>query len=61
MSFFGLTQHALATHQNPFFSTFLNAPDGVNLAWETASPLLAVLVWPIDALFGPVAGYNARR
>jgi hypothetical protein len=58
MSFFGLTQHAIAAHQNPFFSTFLNAPDGVNLAWETASPLLAVLVWPIDALFGPVAGYN---
>jgi hypothetical protein len=58
MSFFGLTQHALANHQNPFFSTYLNAPDGVNLAWETASPLVAVLLWPIDALFGPVAGYN---
>jgi hypothetical protein len=59
MSFFGLTQHAVATHHNPFYSTFLNAPDGVNLAWETASPLVAMLVWPIDVLSGPVAGYNA--
>ena len=58
LSFFALTQHAIATHSDPFFSTFLNAPDGVNLAWETTSPLVAVLIWPIDAVWGPVAGYD---
>ena len=58
ISFLGLTQRAVATHSNPFFSTYLNAPDGVNLAWETASPLVAIVVWPFDALFGPISGYN---
>ena len=59
IGFFAVTQHAIATGSDPFYTTQLNAPDGVNLAWESASPLLAVVVWPIDALWGPVSGYDA--
>ena len=58
MSFFAVVQHAVGTLHNPFFTTYLNAPHGVNLAWETTSPLLAVLAWPFDVLFGPVLGFN---
>jgi hypothetical protein len=58
MSFFALTQRAVSLHQNPFFTTYLNAPHGVNLAWETTSPLAGMLVWPVDAIFGPIAGFN---
>jgi hypothetical protein len=58
MSFFALVQHALGSLHDPFFTTYLNAPHGVNLAWETTSPLLAVMAWPFDMLFGPLVGFN---
>jgi hypothetical protein len=58
MSFFAVVQHAVGTLHNPFFTTYLNAPHGVNLAWETTSPLLAVIAWPFGVLFGPVLGFN---
>ena len=43
---------ALGHGQNPLFSTYLNAPAGVNLAVNTSMPLLGFLGWPVTALSG---------
>lgn len=56
--FFGWTAHALATAQNPFFSSAVNAPNGLNLAQLTSTPLLAVLFAPLTLLAGPVVSVN---
>ncbi len=50
--------HALETWQNPFVSHAIYAPVGVNLAWATDVPGLAVLFTPLTALFGPDVSYN---
>ena len=31
----------------------------MNLAWVTSVPGAALLLWPLTALYGPVAAYNA--
>jgi hypothetical protein len=43
---------------DPFVTKLLWAPSGVNLAWTTSIPSLAILSWPITAKFGPIASYN---
>lgn len=50
--------HALATHQNPLFTTNLIEPGGVNLMWNTWIPLPALLLSPVTLLLGPVASFN---
>ena len=55
---FAWWQHALATGQNPFVSHAVYAPDGINLAWATSVPGLAIPFAPLTWLFGPVASYN---
>jgi hypothetical protein len=50
--------YALADGQNPLFTNHLNFPDGVNLMWNTASPLPAFLLSPITLTLGPVFSYN---
>ncbi len=49
---------ALTHGQDPLFSTYLNAPAGVNLGVNTSMPLLGLLAWPVTALSGPVAAFN---
>ena len=49
---------ALGHGQNPLFSTYLNAPAGVNLAVNTSMPLLGFLGWPVTALGGSIAAFN---
>lgn len=49
---------ALASGQNPFFSSYLYFPTGVNLAVQTFNPSNGLLMLPITALFGPIAAYN---
>ncbi len=56
--FFGWTAHALATAHNPFFSSAVNAPNGLNLAQMTSAPLLGVLFAPLTLLAGPVVSVN---
>ena len=56
--FFGWTAHALATANNPFFSSAANAPHGLNLAQLTSAPLLGVLFAPVTLLAGPVVSVN---
>ena len=50
--------HAIGTWQNPFFTHAIYAPDGINLAWTTSVPALALVFTPLTLLFGPVASYN---
>ena len=56
--FLAWTSHALTHGLNPFFTNYLNAPKGANLAIDTAMPLLGVLGMPITLLAGPVAAFN---
>lgn len=50
--------HAILHGQNPFVSHVVWSPQGVNLAWDTSIPGLAVLVAPVTLLGGPVLAYN---
>lgn len=50
--------HAVAEGQNPLYTHHLNFPDGVNLMWNTAVPLPALLLAPFTLLVGPVFAYN---
>jgi hypothetical protein len=56
--FLAWTSHALTHGLNPFFTQYLNAPSGANLAIDTAMPLLGVLGMPVTLLAGPVATFN---
>jgi hypothetical protein len=51
--------HALGAGTNPFYSTAMWAPDGLSIASITGIPGASLAMWPITALFGPVASYNA--
>jgi hypothetical protein len=50
--------HALLHGQNPIVTHAVWAPDGVNLAWVTSVPGLALAFAPVTLLFGPAVGYN---
>lgn len=52
------TPFAIGHGQNPFVTTYLNAPLGVNLLWNTSLPLPGLVMAPITLLFGPVMTYN---
>jgi hypothetical protein len=43
---------------NPWFTGYLAAPAGVQLGYDTLSPLLGVVMTPVTLLFGPSASYN---
>lgn len=50
--------HAIAHAMNPFISTVIWAPDGINLAANNAVPGPSLLLAPVTELFGPIASYN---
>jgi hypothetical protein len=56
--FLAWMSHALTHGLNPFFTDYLNAPRGANLAIDTAMPLLGVLGMPLTLLAGPAATFN---
>lgn len=56
--YLGWTPHALANGLNPFFTTQIGAPDGVNLMWNTPMTLLGLLGWLPAKLGGPIFGFN---
>lgn len=56
--FLAWIDHAITHGLNPFFTTDLNYPFGVNLADNTSMPLLGLLALPVTLLHGPVAAYN---
>jgi hypothetical protein len=50
--------HAIGSHLNLFLTNAIWAPLGVNLAWETALPLLSLAATPLTYSLGPVATLN---
>jgi hypothetical protein len=50
--------YAISHHLNPFVTTAVWAPSGVNLAWTTDFPLATVLLYPITRLYGPIVSCN---
>jgi len=58
MWFLAWWPYALTHHLDPLFTTLIWQPAGLNLAWTTCVPLLALLAWPFTALGGPVLAFN---
>jgi hypothetical protein len=50
--------YALYHGRNPFFTSWLNAPYGANLAQNTLMPLLGFLTAPLTLLVSPIASFN---
>jgi hypothetical protein len=50
--------HAILSWTNPFVSHVVYAPTGINLAWVTSVPGLALAFAPITLLFGPSVSFN---
>jgi hypothetical protein len=56
--YLGWTPHALANGLDPFFTSQIGAPDGVNLMWNTPMTLLGLLGWLPAQIGGPIFGFN---
>jgi hypothetical protein len=52
------TAHALTTGANPLVTDLQHYPVGVNALWNTAVPLLGVLLAPVTLIAGPTAAFN---
>ncbi|HWB23594.1 MAG TPA: hypothetical protein VG652_12000 [Gaiellaceae bacterium] len=50
--------HAIGTWTNPFVTHVIYHPVGINLAWTTSVPGLALAFTPVTLLFGPDVSYN---
>ena len=50
---------AVTTGLNPFFTRMIFYPEGADLLGQTLTCTNGLLLLPVTALFGPVAGYNA--
>jgi len=61
MWFLSWTPWAISHGVNPFFTTHMNFPDGVNLMWNSWAPLLGFVLWPITATAGPVVAFNVLQ
>ena len=51
--------YALEHGINPLFTSQIGAPQGYSLAWATTVPSVALLMWPVTAVFGVMASFNA--
>jgi hypothetical protein len=51
--------HAVGNLMNPFVSTIVWAPTGINLAWATTAPGPSLIFAPVTLLGGPVVAFNA--
>jgi len=56
--YLGWTPHALAHGLDPFFTTQIGSPAGVNLMWSPSMPLLGILGWLPAKIGGPIFGFN---
>jgi hypothetical protein len=50
--------YAISHAHNPLLSSWLDAPTGVNLMWNTSMPLMGALLWPVTQVGGPVVAYD---
>ena len=58
VSFIAWPTYALEHARNPFFTSWVNYPNGVNLAVNTSAPLLGILAIPVVLIAGPIAAFN---
>ena len=56
--FFGWVAHALSHGLNPFYSTYLYHPHGVNLLADTSSSAVGIVLAPVTWAYGPIASLN---
>ena len=56
--YLGWTPHALTHGLDPFFTTQIGSPAGVNVMWSPSMPLLGVLGWLPAKIGGPIFGFN---
>jgi hypothetical protein len=49
---------ALGHGQNPLITDYLNAPQGVNVMWNSSIPIAGLATWPFTARFGPIFSFN---
>ena len=56
--FFGWVAHALRHGLDPFYSTYLYHPHGVNLLADTSSTAVGIVLTPVTWAFGPIASLN---
>jgi hypothetical protein len=56
--FLGWTPYALSHGLDPFFTTTIGAPAGVNLMWNSTMPALGLVSWLPARLGGPIFAYN---
>ena len=47
-------------HRSPFFTTYLDYPNGVSLRFHTLNPLGGLLALPLWPLIGPIASMNVK-
>ena len=52
---------ALTHGHNLLFTTYLDAPQGVNLMWNTTAPLIGVALAPLTLTLGGVFAYNVAE
>lgn len=52
------TGFALGHGHNPLFSDWIGYPHGANLAWSTSLVVPGLLLWPIEALAGPIVSFD---
>jgi len=50
--------HQVVHLGNPWFTSYLAAPAGIQLGYDTLTPLLGLMMTPVTLLFGPSASYN---
>ncbi len=58
VSFIAWPTYALEHARNPFYTSWVNYPVGVNLAVNTTALLLGILAIPVVLAFGPVVAFN---
>ncbi len=56
--FLAWVPHALGNGLNPFYSTAMFAPKGINLVINTSILLPAFVMSPVTVLFGPIVSFN---
>ena len=50
--------YAISHGLDPLYTHFLNQPTGTDILWSTPTALVAMLLWPVTALFGVTVTYN---
>src|SRR5258708_4234586 len=52
------TAHQVTHLGNPFFTSHMAAPAGIQLGFDTTMPLVGLIMTPVTLAFGPTAAYS---